>query len=44
MEKLYMAPDGNPWQVTDDVRREDYVGKHALPPPRPQKENFHARP
>jgi hypothetical protein len=44
MEKLYMAPDGEPWQVTDEVRREDYVGKHMLPGPNLHKEHARVRP
>ncbi|MBM3531463.1 MAG: hypothetical protein FJX60_00315 [Alphaproteobacteria bacterium] len=26
MRKLYLAPDGRPWFVTDEVRRQDYRG------------------
>ena len=44
MEKLYMAPDGKPWQVTDEIRWEDYVGRHVSPPSRLQKEKSRARP
>jgi hypothetical protein len=26
MQKLYLAPDGRPWFVTDEVRQQDYRG------------------
>ncbi|MSO92483.1 MAG: hypothetical protein EXQ86_03680 [Rhodospirillales bacterium] len=32
MERLYLGPDGRPWVVTDEGRREDYVeGRRPVP-------------
>jgi hypothetical protein len=32
MEKLYLTPEGQPWQVTDEVRHEDYLPRVGTPP------------